>query len=159
LDENTKKKMIQQIRNRVSAQQSRDKKKHHLQQLEFEVKKLSKENQLLSQKNIEMNNKLKSFEISYAQLAHENQALKSHLDVCQHCGHSLLSSPSAEYPSTDDHSSDVSASNLTRGSSPFRGSFFNYAMTFATILSVVIMVLLGDGIGGSFDRKKILIFN
>ena len=154
LDEATRKKMIQMVRNRVSAQQSRDKKKMHLQELETQIQRLSHDKQLLVQRNNEINNKLKALEISYAQLAHENQELKKIAGACPNCGHSQVMSPSVDYPSTDDRESIPSSPRFSRGSSPYRGGFFNFAMTFATILSVVLMVFLGNGIGGTFDRKK-----
>lgn len=159
LDEHTKKKMIQMIRNRVSAQASRDKKKVYLQQLEHDNNRLYKENNLLSNKNAELNNRLKSLEISYAQIAQENQELKkmfSHL-TCHNCGTAQIITPNVEYPSTDERDETLSQSSVTSitrvSRFGFRSGFFNVAMTFATILSLVLMVFMGNGIGGNFDQR------
>ncbi len=158
LDEHTKKKMIQMIRNRVSAQASRDKKKVYLQQLERDNMRLQKENSALSTKYTEISNKLKILENSYAQLAQENEELKKiyYNLTCHNCGTAQIINQREEYPSLEEREetlSENSSSGITRISRrTFTGGFFNIAMTFATILSVVLMVFMGNSFGGNFDR-------
>jgi len=159
LDEQTRKKMIQMIRNRASAQASRDKKKLYMQQLESENQKLHKQNASLMSKNSELNNRLKALEYSYAQLAQENQELKQLYNnlSCHKCGAPQVINAGAEYTSTDDREEAMSQSSENspiRGRGyGFRSSFFNMAMTFATILSVVLMVFMGGNISGSYDQR------
>lgn len=86
LDEKTKKKMIQMIRNRISAQNSRDRKKQYVQQLEAFQNKLAEENRLNQERSKKLQDENKRLIAMNAELLAENLRLKS--GVCPNCGHS-----------------------------------------------------------------------
>lgn len=164
LDEKSSKKLKQMIRNRISAQNSRDRKKQYINNLE-------KGNQLLKMQNNQLLHELASLKESNKLLQQETDNLKKSLqqqkDFCPHCGHSSILSPS-QISSTESisipHSDDpeierILLSREVGATSPtfarmFGGtsrSFFSYALTFTTILSLVLLF----NVNNSMDQATI----
>jgi hypothetical protein len=89
LDDKTKKKMIQMIRNRISAQNSRDRKKMYVQQLEALQQKLADESRMNFERSKKLQEENKRLIAMNAQLMEENLRLKScNTHTCANCGHS-----------------------------------------------------------------------
>jgi hypothetical protein len=154
LDENTRKKMIQMIRNRVSAQTSRDKKKVYMQQLEEYRQKLANENHKLNSHNSKLMQDLKKLEEAYTRVVQENEELKKNTNFsCGHCGRYQSEVPSSEADqfsgeSQLEENSDLSSPRVSRNSN-FSRSFFSYAFAFATILSVVLTISISGNAGNN----------
>ncbi len=158
LDNKTRKKMIQMIRNRVSAQTSRDKKKAYMAQVEENKKELENENIKLAHENSYLLERVKTLEA-------ENAALKRGSDsYCSKCGFTLENEMPNSNPETEDSSleqSNVSSPTLRRGSS--RRGFFGFSMAFAAIFCVLLF-MNGGSIGGftpqgNLNREKVSILN
>jgi hypothetical protein len=145
IDDKTKKKMIQMIRNRISAQNSRDRKKAYMLELEILKQRLHDENRKVYHEKEDLYNQIRTLQDYNNRLIKENLDLKKkHVDPCLHCGKSLqVTSPSVDFTadSTDDFSLEnvslSSPSNISR-SHPNK-NFMAYAFAFATILACVMM--------------------
>ena len=148
LDE-TNKKLKQMIRNRISAQNSRDRKKSY-------VTDLQNNNQYLIMQNTQLLNEIKALKEVNKLLNNEKEELKKALDkgnsFCSHCGYfglppnstdehiniPTLNIDQTEFDYTRDnglHSPRLS--RLFGGSSK---SFLSYMLTIATILSLVLVM-------------------
>lgn len=164
LDEKSGKKLKQMIRNRISAQNSRDRKKQYIGNLE-------KNNKLLKMQNAQLLHELTTLKESNKLFHQETENLKKALqqqkDFCSHCGHSNILSPSQNSSDESIHipqSDDIDLDRLTlirenSAHSPtfsrmFGGasrSFFSYTLTFATILSLVLLF----NVNNSIDQQTI----
>jgi len=152
-DEKSSKKMKQMIRNRISAQNSRDRKKMYVSNME-------KANTVLKMQNSQLILQISELKEANKLIASEKEELKKKLQndnsFCPHCGHNNILSPSTNTNSSDEvltipnNSDDIHFDEyLTRGdggSSPlfhriFTGrSFMSYTLTVATVLSLVLLV-------------------
>lgn len=149
LDEKAKKKMIQMIRNRVSAQTSRDRKKAYLNQVEQVRESLTDENLRLVRENTKLLDKVKKLE-------EENQELKrSAGSLCSKCGCTLeYDGPSPNGDTTDSTASNPSSPSYERGpSGSGRRNFFGFGMAFAA-LACFLMVINGGSIGPFYQGRK-----
>lgn len=137
LDEKAKKKMLQMIRNRISAQNSRDRKKNLIEHLENQSRALSEE-------NLELKTKVRRLEEENANLRHENQEIKKALNnMCslgkdQNFSSDIFaepfnqsSNPSTDSPTTSGNSSPVFRKMMRSG------GFMKYSLALATIFAVV----------------------
>jgi hypothetical protein len=150
LDEKSGKKLKQMIRNRISAQNSRDRKKAYLSNME-------KNNHYLSLQNSQLIQEITVLKEANKALINEKEELKKKLlqndSFCPHCSNGL--SPSTNTHSSDEaltipHTSDYHFDDYTRGdnggNSPlfnriFSGkSFLSYTFAVATILSLALLV-------------------
>jgi len=150
LDEKTRKKMIQMIRNRVSAQTSRDRKKAYINQVEEVKEKLSSDNNKLTKENALLLERIKKLE-------QENEALKRNAgSLCAKCGYTL---ECEESPNTNQETDDNSlgrsntSSPIRRGGS--RGGLFKFSMAFAAI--VCFLLMMNGGSMGDFTPQGMMI--
>ena len=132
LDDKSKKKMVQMIRNRISAQNSRDRKKAYMKKLENQQKKLATDN-LQYQKEIR-------------QLKQANEALKLECEQLRRCLMSTISETHdrvcEESASDFDYKGDIelggdlkSGSLLRKTSSP--NHLIKYSLALATLFAVL----------------------
>jgi len=141
LDEKTRKKMIQMIRNRISAQNSRDRKKAYVQQLEGEKKAIQDQVRQLTQEKDALLQEYRKLEESHARLLKENEDLKKNKNfACIHCGKLQDTDIESQNNSEDTFEDNLSLPSPTRYSSGYNRTFFNYAFAFATILSCVMIM-------------------
>jgi hypothetical protein len=138
LDDKTRKKMIQMIRNRVSAQNSRDRKKVYLQQLEETNNQLTEETVRLEKEKVVLMNKLKEAELTCQKFREENETLKRK-NLCIKCGCTL------DIQSPNSSSSEENSPILRR--SHAGGNFFGLGMSFAFIFCIL-LVFNGDYFNG-----------
>lgn len=131
------KKADQVIRNRMSAQISRDKKKVYLQQLEGE-------NQYLKQERIFMVEKIQRLETAYVQILKENEVLKSNGGfICQNCGCTATEFKNTmenAMPVVQDESA-ISSPVLQRDGN--KKGFFGFSYAFTTLLCLVFVMTGG----------------
>jgi hypothetical protein len=145
IDEKTKKKMIQMIRNRISAQNSRDRKKAYMHELEILKQRLHEENRRVNNERDEVLKQFRELQEANLRLLQENEELrKKQFESCLHCGKSqVASSPSDgnSGASTDDFSMETislsSPTNFTRTSHMKNPMHFMFAL--ATILACVMV--------------------
>jgi hypothetical protein len=138
LDDKTKKKMIQMIRNRISAQNSRDRKKAYVNTLEYARQKLAEETHQYRDERNKAIEDYKKLQEAYNQLLSENAELRKHNFVCNNCG---------QDNSTDANSENTKSpipEDLQVPSSPsyFPNSysrFASYSLTFAAIISCILI--------------------
>ena len=146
VDEKTKKKMLQMVRNRISAQNSRDRKKQQAQHLE-------EKNNELKQENFGLKNRVNEQDEIIKALRKENEELKNSLI-------NALRSKDTEHLQNDTLRSDVlqndlfghsdrdtqhtgESPNLSGRTSPIMrrhfqsGGFMKYSLALATIFAVV----------------------
>lgn len=76
LDDKTKRKMVQMVKNRVAAQKTRDKRKTYMSELEEVKARLDEANRQLNERNRLLEQRVRELECSQAQLMAENQELK-----------------------------------------------------------------------------------
>jgi hypothetical protein len=150
LDEKSSKKLKQMIRNRISAQNSRDRKKAYVSNME-------KNTNFLKMQNTQLIQEITILKEANKLLISEKEEMKKKLQndnsFCPHCRHNGILSPSTNTHSSDEalpipseeiHFDDY----ITRGDggSPlfnrfFSGrSFLSYTLTVATVLSLVLLV-------------------
>ena len=94
LDEKTRKKMIQMVRNRISAQNSRDRKKVFMQQMEEVNTRLMDEITTLKAEKTTLMNEITRLQQSEAQLILQNQTLRNNSEstnnnMCSSCRRAL----------------------------------------------------------------------
>lgn len=146
LDDHTKKKMIQMIRNRVSAQSSRDKKKMYVTQLEEARDELEQENFTLLKEKSMLSNRIRDLERERDTLIDEVESLKKGANyLCSKCGCTLECEPAPELQNMD--STDSSASSpvaLHRGHRSSK-NFFGFSLGFAAIMCVLFIMNGGMG--------------
>jgi len=86
MDEKSQKKMLQMIRNRISAQNSRDKRKNYVGALENVQDTLYLENEKLNQEKLQLINEMKKIELTNNELLKErNSLLKGESVGCFNC--------------------------------------------------------------------------
>lgn len=132
------KKMSQMLKNRMSAQNSRDKKKVYVQQLEAE-------NEFLKQEKMLMLDKIQRLESGYMQVLKENEMLKnSGSYICGQCGCTagFENNHDSQVPIPGSESS-VSDPIAQRVSS--RGGVFGFAYTFTTVILLIFMMGSSEG--------------
>jgi len=146
LDEKAKKRMIQMIRNRVSAQTSRDRKKAYLNQVEQVREGLSDENLRLVRENTKLLERVKKLE-------EENEDLKrSAGSLCSKCGCTLEYESQNNGETTDSTASNPSSPSYERAPTGGRRNFFGFGMAFAA-LACVLMVINGGSIGSFYQGQ------
>ena len=149
VDEKSGKKLKQMIRNRISAQNSRDRKKTYINNLE-------KNSQYLKMQNTQLLNEIIALKEANKLLNNDKEELKKLLKkqagFCSHCGYSSLS-PNL----TDDHISipttnmddtefecerenGVNSPVFSRLLNGSPRSFLSYMLTVATVLSLVLIL-------------------
>jgi len=157
LDEKSRKKMIQMVRNRISAQNSRDRRKNRLQELEEINDQLNKDIKSLNQEKNGLIQQLNSLQNSNNILFQENQSLKSG-NLCSSCGRSQSGGESTTQ--NDDEAviftsddgivegfSGLGSPTLSRFASSGKGFLGFFA--FAAVVSCV--VIMGVQNGGQMD--------
>jgi len=157
LDEKSRKKMIQMVRNRISAQNSRDRRKNRLEQLEEINSQLNKDIKTLTQEKNGLIQEINSLQNSNNMLFQENQNLKSG-NLCSSCGRSQSGGESTTqndeeaviFNSDDgivDGFSGLGSPTLSRFASSGKGFLGFFA--FAAVVSCV--VIMGVQNGGQMD--------
>lgn len=76
LDDKTKRKMVQMVKNRVAAQKTRDKRKNYMSELEEVKARLDEANRQLNERNSLLEQRVRELESSQARLMAENLELK-----------------------------------------------------------------------------------
>ena len=156
LSEKDKKKMQQKIRNRVSAQQSRDRKKVYIVNLEQQNSVLLSENVLLKQDLIYMKQENE-------QLKEENFYLKSQLNhkMGEEVNHMIAIDTALDSEASNNNylSNEDNTTNNTSYASPFHPSngspknLFKYGLALLSIISMV--MIFGMNVA---DNKEINIY-
>jgi len=145
LDDKSKRKMVQMIRNRISAQNSRDRKKHYMMQLEEAKSILADENNKLSNEKGLLLKQLKKLEKNQKKLQHENADLKKCWEEnCKKCGQNKgFNCMEEEEPEGQSTLSKILnkitapiMNKLPEGQKPFNKK----TMTLATIISIVMVM-------------------
>ena len=155
LDSDTRKKMVQMIRNRISAQNSRDRKKFYIQQLEEIRDLLTEENSMLTSDKKTLLDKMQKMELDHEILIQEISTLKKNLPpVCSSCGFTMDYS-SRNQETTEDNSSRDRSSNsspfIERAPSRTGRGFFGFSMAFTALLCLF-FVLSTDQSRGKFNH-------
>ena len=146
LDEKAKRKMLQMVRNRISAQNSRDRKKQHTQLIE-------EKNNELSQENFSLKNKVNEQDELIKALQKENEELRNGLvsalgtKATHHLQNDVLQNDflsSDHFRHSDNETQNTGESPALSGTtSPvlrrsFRtGGFMKYSLALATIFAVL----------------------
>lgn len=158
LDEKTKKKMIQMVRNRISAQNSRDRKKVFMQQIEDVNVKLMDEITTLKAEKDTLMNEITRLQQSEAQLILENQTLRNNNgnnsnNMCSSCRRTLQeedplyidefnNNNNNQQQNLDDNLGDnfstLSSPILSRFASNGRGLFTFF--TFAALVCIILVL-------------------
>lgn len=133
-----KKKILQMIRNRISAQNSRDRKKAYLYQLEESKHKLYSDTfQLTQEKNILLN-ELARLREANEQITAENEELKNGSKfLCNKCNNSDNKSqqqPLEEMVQSFINSSDPTTSDLLNKNKGLLANTFTFSVFLSTIL-------------------------
>lgn len=149
LDEKSKKKMLQMIRNRISAQNSRDRKKNLIETLENQQR-------VLSEENLKLKSRIRQLEDINAQLQKENQGYKKALKNQFSSSNPIATAQQSEFHSNIFQNgmfteSVVDSSDTTTNRSPVlsgtsspiirspnrSGGFMKYSLALAMIFAVV----------------------
>lgn len=149
LDDKTKKKMIQMIRNRISAQSSRDRKKVYMLQLEDAQNQLMDENSKLNFEKEVLLKELRKLEETQKKLIDENEGLKRNKG--QNNGLAYQFNKDGDSNSddvTEEDSEGEEFSNMFKtivgsGFGKMTGSnkkFYKSTLALATMISVVMML-------------------
>ena len=165
LDENKKKKMTQMIRNRISAQNSRDRKKNYIVQLEEINQQLVQENTILAQERVVLLDKIRVCEEREAILLQENEILRQD-NTCS-SSRGLPNNLAEEYnQNLPEESVQVTEENFLGGfsnlSSPILNRFpsgargFATFFTFAAILSLIAVMNIQQSTPGTVLSSKCL---
>ena len=159
LDEKSCRKLKQMIRNRISAQNSRDRKKAYINNLE-------KNSQHLKMRNTQLLNEITALREANKLLHNEKEDLKKNskkaTGFCSHCGYPNLSQnltdehisiPKIDMDDTEFECGRDSGANSPVFSRLLNGSprsFLSYMLTVATVLSLV-LILNTDNTNDSKD--------
>jgi len=152
----TKKKMVQMIRNRISAQNSRDRKKAYLVQLEEAKTKLYTDTMKVNQEKSMLTNEILKMKQANKRLAAENQELKLKNALgCVNC-HQRNNNYSLEHQSLDEMIQNVisntepeTANLLMKNESVFKNAF-----SFSLFLSSQILKKQIDQTQASNDESE-----
>ncbi len=146
LDEKTKKKMVQMVRNRISAQNSRDRKKNHMMKLEDINNSLTTERNTLLKERTNLLGEIQRLHQVNNQLVEEVQVLKRSA-TCSMCGRSQPSDEENQPLSTEDSQgggfSGLNSPVLSRFTSGGRGFLTFFA--FAALVSMVVVMNIQPG--------------
>jgi len=152
LDDKSKRKMVQMIRNRISAQNSRDRKKAYMVQLEEAKNVLAEENNKLNAEKGVLLKQLKKLEKTQRKLQHENQGLKKCWEEnCQKCGQNKgFHVMEEEHEEEKDQNNTTTLSKiLDKFTQPIMNklpegqkAYNKKTMTLATIISIVMVMNL-----------------
>jgi len=162
-DSKTKKKMIQMIRNRISAQNSRDRKKAYLSQLEDAKNQLYTETLKASQEKNYLMNEINKMKEQNAKLLKENHKLKKIEDLdCGNChqgfrpnDQEIQNQTIEELTQNIINSSDSKTSNmLAKNKGLFKNTF-----SFALSLSIILLTKFNQQNTNSKTFIFLLIFN
>jgi len=142
LDEKTRRKMVQMIRNRISAQSSRDRKKAYMMQLEDAKALLAEENSKICQEKESLMKQLKKLEKTQRKLQSENQELKKNMEkTCQKCGQSKCNPTNKDQCSNESFSqmlSTLTGNDMMKFSEGNKS--YKKAMTLATMISIMMVM-------------------
>jgi len=163
LDEKTRRKMIQMIRNRISAQSSRDRKKAYMMQLEDVKAMLSEENVKLGTEKENLMKQLKRLEKTQKKLQSENQQLRKNKDLtCEKCGQDKCRQNDQKGEGCSQESFSKMLSTLTGADmsklSEGNNKFYKRTMTLATMISIMMVMNIvqqGNHIVQGFCVKRI----
>ncbi len=149
LDGKSKRKMVQMIRNRISAQNSRDRKKAYMVQLEDAKNALAEQNNKLAAEKGNLLKQLKKLEKTQRKLQQENHGLKKCWEEnCQKCGQNKKF-----HAMEEEHEEEKDPSTLSKIFDKFTQPIMNKlpegqkaynkkTMTLATIISIVMVMNL-----------------
>lgn len=149
LDEKTKRKLVQVLKNRVASQKTRDRRKMYISELEEVKSRLEEENSILNLKNTYLEERLRAMEEAEIMLKAENEELKRkqiaevHIDDPYQFLHLESKQGFAEQngenkmPINTDDNEELPM--LSRGSSQNKSSF-----TFLFIMTTIIAALLKE---------------
>lgn len=142
--------MIQMIRNRISAQSSRDRKKFQMQKLEDINTQIMEENSNLIREKSVLLHEISKLQESERRLIQENETLRQS-NICSSCGRS--SSGDFTHNMDENEEEGLHIGGLSNLSSPILNRFpsagkgFLTFFAFATLLSVIV-VMNYQGNGG-----------
>ncbi len=153
VDDKSKKKVMQMIRNRISAQNSRDRKKKYVYQLEHIQNQLIEETSIIKQDKMNLIKQIKALEQAQEQLLCQNKLLKEGKAIsCSNCvkgkienqAHSQgLGNLKAEF--------EAFVSNAAGAQVPSsRVASIKQVITLATIISSVIISNMQGNLKGKF---------
>lgn len=147
IDHKTQKKMLKMIKNRVSAQNSRDKKKVQMLELEDKNNAYAEENRMLHQERNILLEKLEKLEADYALLRKENESMRhSSINMAYKCGSTVEYEPTTPTNvNTDaaaDELSDHSSPSTTNSSNS--GGFSIMSVAFAALLCFLFVITGGQ---------------
>lgn len=162
MDDKTKKKMAQMIRNRISAQNSRDRKRAYVWQLELSKTKLAEDNQKLAQDKTELLNEIKRLEDFRIKLLEENKGIKKNLNLpfCGSCNFGCKETqlsglnPIPLAKGIEKELSELSDQLLAK-IPDCNKEMFNNTFALATFVSVNIIMNLSQQKGLAFESIKI----
>ena len=151
-DGKTKKKMVQMIRNRISAQNSRDRKKAYVVQLEEARSMLEEDKAKLIQENSLLLKELKKLGEAQKKLKLENQELKRKQgikeDTSKNCAQQNMNLENNDEKNIEDENpienlsgvlKSLTEPNFSRLSTKNK-NFLHYTIAFATIISIIMMM-------------------
>jgi len=142
-EDKTKKKMVQMIRNRISAQNSRDRKKNYVVQLEYSKNRLSDENEKLINDKNKLMKEIKKLEESQATMLKENQMLRNNkISQCSLCKGVTKGQQEKSILSTEAFAKnieDLASLILSKAQSCQNKNLFNDIFSFATFVSFLFL--------------------
>jgi len=162
LDEKTKKRMVQMVRNRISAQNSRDRKKVHMMKLEDINTKLVQEKDALIKERTNLIDEMQRLQQANHALYEENQTLKNG-NICSLCrraqnGETYQNEDENQIASTEDSLtggfSGLNSPVLQRFASGGRGFMTFFA--FAAFVSLIVVMNVQQNPGFVPDSKPTL---
>lgn len=141
-EDKNKKKMVQMIRNRISAQNSRDRKKNYVVQLEYSKNRLSDENEKLINDKNKLMKEIKKLEQSQATMLKENQMLKNNkTSQCTLC-RGVAKGQEKSILSTEAFAKNIeefASLILSKAQSCQNKNLFNDIFSFATFISFLFL--------------------
>ncbi len=141
LDEKTRKKMIQMIRNRISAQSSRDKKKAYMMHLEEVKNLLIEEKERTVQEKEQLMKQLHKLEKAQKKLKSENvELMKNSNKTCGNCGEDKFDQDSKSvgesFSNLLSRLTGLDLNKIPDGNS----KVFKRTMTLATMISIMMVM-------------------
>jgi len=134
--------MIQMIRNRISAQNSRDRKKNYVVQLEYSKNRIADENEKLINDKNKLMKEIKKLEESQAAMLKENQMLKNNkIAQCSLC-RGVAKGQEKSSLSTEAFAKnieDLASMILSKAQSCPNKNLFNDIFSFATFISFLFL--------------------
>ena len=155
-----KKKVLQMIRNRISAQTSRDRKKAYLYQLEEVKNKMSGDNNVLKQQNISLLQELSKLKQTNKKLLQQNEELrgKSDFDIIEidHIDNNYTSANESKQVHLETIVKDMVNCSALRNCEAFTQDkdCLNDIYSFATILSTLVF----NHLNNKHEKSKLINF-